>query len=155
MKQYIRSLGETDQVFAEPRITREHNGPALIVYAIAEGRFDELTMIYVECRDLEAILFVDHTLCDLPGNDCRAYWRNFLVRNANPKVGLISLLQITHHLRRSLRAIHTHRLSPETERGREPSRQPKIRKAHDVVGVEVSEKHGSHIPHGDMKLPKT
>src|SRR5216684_1437979 len=156
MKQDISSLREADQVFAEPCITREHNRPALIVYAVAKRRFDELTMIHIECRDSDATLFIDHTLSDFLRNNCGTGWRKFLVRDPNPNVCPIRLLQVQNHLPGSDWTIDVHWFGSLTEsRVWQPSGQPQIGKPHDVVRMKMCEKYGSHIAHRNMDLRET
>ena len=136
----VSALRELHEIVAWARVAGQHDNPILVLYAIAKRGRDR-SVVNVKDDHTHIALLVLEAFSNILRNDVNAGLREQFVEVApDVYVRLIRLFQIRHHVHRAVR-------SPDLEGGstsHNPSRQPQVRYAHDMVGVQVCQEQPVH-----------
>src|SRR5437867_4980195 len=151
---HVRAFGELDEVFAESRITRNHDGSSSVVNPVPHRGSDRFAVIDGKRRDLHAIPVVNSAFRDVLGNDGYAARRKLLVGEPAPDIQLECLFEIGHQVACSRWSGYAKRLGPPAEWSRQPSSEPEVRDAHHMIGMEMRQKYRRNFAQGDIELPQ-
>jgi hypothetical protein len=90
-------------------------------------------MIDLNGTDLDAVMIEHHTLANLAGVQFNALRR--IAAAAHPDIDMKRQRQVLHHLPRSFRTVNLQRLRPLPPRPADPTGEPEIGKADDMIRV--------------------
>src|SRR4029078_10081814 len=138
-----------DEIFRDARVAGQYDRAAGIIDGVAERCLDR-SVIDFKGRDFHAALVINNSLTNIMDEEHDTVRSSAIVNLTNADVILERLLEVgnhftgtqwTPHLKRHIAPCHY-----------QPSRQPQIRKANDVIGVQVSEKNPVYILPSNLDL---
>src|SRR5215470_11542509 len=155
MDQQVHADRKLDHILRELRITRQHNRTPVIVNTETKCGLEEWAMVDIKCCHLHPVSLVDDALENFDRRGCDPFLGQVRVGDPCFDIPGVGLFQARHQPLRAFR-------SPETK-GRvalgkctwEPSGEPYVGKAYDMVGVEMSEEHRIETANSNAGLPKT
>jgi hypothetical protein len=110
-------------------------------------------VIHLEGGHFQAGSREHDSLLDVLGGKHRSFRRRSVVVESDPNVVLERLLEVRHHLPGTPRPPHVEGHGPPGPN--EPSGEPEVRKADDVIRMQVRQEHALHVLPANARLLQT